>query len=74
MSQATGTEILTELVHQLGFEDILGEVLATTDVTTVMMPYASAPFSRRVPKDRPKGGPRRLAELRVPRSVHRAPR
>ena len=54
MSQATGTEILTELVHQLGFEDILDEVLATTDVTTVMMPYASALFSRRVPADRPK--------------------
>ncbi|HEY8720689.1 oleate hydratase [Pengzhenrongella sp.] len=54
MSQSTGTEILTELVHQLGFEDILDEVLATTDVTTVMMPYASALFSRRVPEDRPK--------------------
>ncbi|TFD28263.1 oleate hydratase [Cryobacterium cryoconiti] len=54
MSQATGKEILTELVHQLGFEDILEEVLATTDVTTVMMPYASALFSRRVPEDRPK--------------------
>ena len=54
MSQATGAEILTELVHQLGFEDILDEVLATTDVTTVMMPYASALFSRRAPEDRPK--------------------
>ncbi|TFD78240.1 oleate hydratase [Cryobacterium fucosi] len=54
MSQATGKEVLTELVHQLGFEDILDEVLETTDVTTVMMPYASALFSRRVPKDRPK--------------------
>jgi len=54
MSQATGTEILTELVHQLGFEDILEEVLATTDVTTVMLPYASALFARRVPGDRPK--------------------
>ena len=54
MSQATGTEILTELIHQLGFEDILDEVLATTDVTTSMMPYASALFARRVPGDRPK--------------------
>lgn len=54
MSEATGVEILTELVHQLGFADILDEVLATTDVTTVMMPYASALFSRRVPEDRPK--------------------
>jgi len=54
MSQATGKEILTELIHQLGFEDILDEVLATTDVTTVMIPYASALFSRRLPQDRPK--------------------
>jgi len=29
-------------------------VLATTDVTTSMMPYASALFARRVPGDRPK--------------------
>ena len=54
MSQATGKEILTELVHQMGFDDILDEVLATTDVTTVMIPYASALFSRRLPQDRPK--------------------
>ncbi|MDH6680761.1 oleate hydratase [Rhodococcus sp. LBL1] len=54
MSQATGKEILTELIHQYGFEDMLDEVLATTDVTTVMMPYASALFSRRIPEDRPK--------------------
>jgi len=54
MSQATGTEVLTELIHQFGFEDILEEVLATTDVTTSMMPYASALFARRAPGDRPK--------------------
>jgi len=42
MSQATGQEILTELIHQLGFDDILDHVLATTTVTTAMMPYASA--------------------------------
>jgi oleate hydratase len=53
MAQCTGREILTELIHQLGFDDILDEVLQTTDVTTVMMPYASALFSRRVPHDRP---------------------
>jgi oleate hydratase len=41
------------MVHQLGFEDILDEVLATTDVTTVMMPYASALFATRAPGDRP---------------------
>ncbi|WP_312162666.1 oleate hydratase [Phenylobacterium sp.] len=53
MAKCTGKEILTELIHQLGFEDMLDDVLATTDVTTVMMPYASALFSRRVPEDRP---------------------
>ena len=54
MSQATGREILTELVHQLGFDDILDDVLATTDVTTVMLPYASALFACRAPGDRPQ--------------------
>ena len=63
MSQATGTEILTELVLQLGFEDILDEVLATTDVTTVMMPYASSLFSRRAAGDRPKVVPDRSANF-----------
>lgn len=53
MAKCTGKEILTELIHQLGFDDMLDEALATTDVTTVMMPYASALFSRRVPEDRP---------------------
>ncbi|MHC5539023.1 oleate hydratase [Singulisphaera rosea] len=54
MSEATGREILTELVYQLGFEDILEEIQATTDVTTVMMPYASSVFACRSPGDRPK--------------------
>ncbi|TVT20974.1 oleate hydratase [Amycolatopsis rhizosphaerae] len=54
MARATGKEIVTELVHQLGFEDILDEVLAGTDVTSVMMPYASALFACRAPGDRPK--------------------
>jgi oleate hydratase len=53
MAQCTGREILTELIGHLGFNDILAEVLKSTDVTTVMMPYASALFSRRVPEDRP---------------------
>jgi oleate hydratase len=53
MAQCTGREILTELIRQLGFDDILEDVLQTTDVTTVMMPYASAVFSRRIPEERP---------------------
>lgn len=59
MSQATGKEVLTELIHQLGFEDILDEALATTDVTATMLPYATALFARRVPGDRPKERPAR---------------
>jgi oleate hydratase len=54
MAQATGAEILTELVHHLGFDDILDDLLATTEVTTVMMPYASALFACRAAGDRPK--------------------
>ncbi len=53
MAKCTGKEILTELIHQLGFEDILPEALATTDVTTVMLPYASALFACRKVEDRP---------------------
>jgi oleate hydratase len=53
MADATGREILVELVGQLGFDDILEEILETTDVTTVMMPYASAVFSPRSLGDRP---------------------
>ena len=53
MSEATGKEILTELIKQLGFDDILEHVLQTTDVTTAMMPYASALFACRKPGDRP---------------------
>ncbi len=72
MTEATGREILTELVKQLGFDDILDEVLATTDVTTAMMPYASALFACRKPGDRPKVVPDRSRKLRLPRPVHGA--
>jgi oleate hydratase len=53
MARCTGKDILIELIHQLGFEDIMEEVLASTDVTSVMLPYASAMFACRVPEDRP---------------------
>jgi oleate hydratase len=59
MSEATGREILTELIGQLGFDDLLDEVLATTEVTTVMMPYASALFACRASGDRPLVVPER---------------
>lgn len=53
MSEATGREILTELLGHLGAEDIAEEVQKTTTTTTVMMPYITSQFERRVPKDRP---------------------
>ncbi|AMM22698.1 oleate hydratase (plasmid) [Frondihabitans sp. PAMC 28766] len=53
MAASSGREILTELIGQLEFDSILDHVLETTDVTTVMMPYASAVFSPRAPGDRP---------------------
>lgn len=53
MSEATGQEILVELLGHLGFDDIADEVCATTAVTTVMMPYISSQFERRDIHDRP---------------------
>ncbi len=53
MAQCTGKEILSELIHHLGFEDIRAAVTASTDVTPVMLPYGSAMFARRIPEDRP---------------------
>lgn len=58
MAQATGQEILTELVHHLGFEDILDEVRRTTTVVPVMMPYITSEFECRAPTDRPPVIPR----------------
>lgn len=53
MAEASGQEILTELIHQLGFEDILDEVRRSTSVIPVMMPYITSEFSRRDVADRP---------------------
>jgi len=53
MAQATGQEILIELMHHLGFEDILEEVRRSTTVIPVMMPYITSEFSRRDISDRP---------------------
>jgi len=54
MAQANGQEILTELMHHLGFEDILDEVRRTTTVIPVMMPYITSQFQRRNGGDRPR--------------------
>jgi oleate hydratase len=63
MADATGKEVLSELIHHLGFDDIADHVMATTDVTTVMMPYASALFACRAPEDRPLVVPERSANF-----------
>lgn len=53
MAQSSGQDILTELIHHLGFEDILDEVRRTTTVIPVMMPYITSEFERRDVTDRP---------------------
>lgn len=53
MSEATGREILIELVGHLGFDDALEDIRRTTSVTSVMMPYITSQFAPRVPEDRP---------------------
>ena len=63
MAKSTGRDVITELVGQLGFDDILEHVLATTDITTVMMPYASSLFAARAPGDRPLVIPQRSANF-----------
>ncbi|MFD9127531.1 oleate hydratase [Kitasatospora sp. NPDC059571] len=54
MAESTGQEILTELLGQLGFDDIAERVRANTVVTTVMMPYITSQFARRDVHDRPR--------------------
>ncbi|MFF7643950.1 oleate hydratase [Streptomyces canus] len=58
MAEATGQEILTELVHQLGFEDAAEEIRATTTVVPVMMPHITSQFAPRRVEDRPLVVPR----------------
>ncbi len=53
MSECTGQEILTELLGQLDFDDVDGEIRRTTRVTPVMMPYITSQFQRREVQDRP---------------------
>jgi oleate hydratase len=54
MSQATGLEILTELIGHLGFDDILDNLRLTTTVIPVQMPYITSQFAARTGQDRPK--------------------
>ncbi|MEU6998127.1 oleate hydratase [Nonomuraea sp. NPDC046570] len=63
MAQATGQEMLTELVRQLGFEDDLEEIRRTTKVIPVMMPYITSQFQPRGVDDRPLVVPKGAANF-----------
>ena len=54
IQDATGTEILQELLGHLGFDDQINDITReTTTVTRVQMPYIDSPFQRRQDRDRP---------------------
>lgn len=53
MAQASGQEILTELIGHLGFDDALEQIRTSTTVTPVMMPYITSQFAVRAVGDRP---------------------
>ncbi|HEV2634485.1 MAG TPA: oleate hydratase [Actinocrinis sp.] len=54
MAEATGQEILAELVGQLGCHDDLDALRASTTVVPVMMPYITSQFAPRGEADRPQ--------------------
>ena len=66
MAACTGRELLAELMHQLGLDADPAEAARLSegvDVTTVMMPYASALFACRAAHDRPRVLPERSANF-----------
>ncbi|MFF4505157.1 oleate hydratase [Streptomyces sp. NPDC001401] len=63
MAQATGREILTELLGQLGLSEIEEQIAATTTVIPVMMPYITSQFAPRTVHDRPLVIPRGAANF-----------
>lgn len=59
MRECTGEEMLTELLHQLHFEEGIDEIMETVvNVIPCMMPYTDAQFQPRAMKDRPKVVPK----------------
>jgi oleate hydratase len=54
MSDCTGTEILDELFGHLDCDDIAATVRPAITVTTVQLPYATAPLQPRRTGDRPR--------------------
>ncbi|MGW7529301.1 oleate hydratase [Streptomyces sp. NPDC054783] len=63
MAEATGKEILTELLNHLGLWDIEEQVAATTTVIPVMLPYITSQFAPRTTQDRPLVIPRGSANF-----------
>ncbi|PWI12810.1 oleate hydratase [Streptomyces sp. Act143] len=63
MAEATGREILTELLGHLGLSDIEEQVAATTTVIPVMLPYITSQFAPRTTHDRPPVIPRGAANF-----------
>jgi oleate hydratase len=53
MSECTGEEILTELVHHLGFEEHLETLLKTSVCIPCVTPYVTSQFLPRKKSDRP---------------------
>jgi oleate hydratase len=59
MAEATGQQILTELLGHLGFTEATEEIRRTTSVVPVMMPYVTSQFQCRDSTDRPPVVPER---------------
>ena len=53
MSDCTGAEILTELLHHLRFEAELPALLAAANCIPCLMPFVTSQFLTRAPADRP---------------------
>jgi oleate hydratase len=58
MSECTGYEILIELIHHLGFEDHLEEIMEKTVCIPCTTPYVTSQFLPRKISDRPLVKPR----------------
>ncbi|MBS1894034.1 MAG: oleate hydratase [Actinobacteria bacterium] len=54
MRDATGDEILTELLHHLGFSDLVEPMLEHSKVSLAGMPYITSQFMPRALGDRPQ--------------------
>ncbi|GIP49169.1 MULTISPECIES: oleate hydratase [Paenibacillus] len=54
MSECTGEEILTELLHHLHFDQDMEAIISTANCIPCMMPFITAQFMPRAIDDRPK--------------------